>query len=292
MIVRPANTSLRHAISAIWASEASTISRALVRNSGQPVLESVLPTGAMHLVIRIGGPPLRVYRDVEDREGQLVGSSLIGGIRERFYVKDLRESAATVGAMLLPGASWLLFGLPADELRNQHVPLDALWGEQAARWRDQLGACERLSDRLALWQRLLSEALQNSPYAVSITDKRNTAVELVRHAIEQWEKGHTVRSVVGQSGHSHRHFNALFRQMSGVNPKSFCRIARFQRALQQMHAGQLALCDIAYQQGYSDQAHLQREFQSFAGITPTQYRRQAPAFANHLILGQPVGSGG
>jgi AraC-like DNA-binding protein len=76
------------------------------------------------------------------------------------------------------------------------------------------------------------------------------------------------------SGYSPRHFIALFRSAVGLNPKHYYRIRRFNSTLRSMAAGG-CLGDVAAAAGYSDQAHLTREFREFAGIAPTRYRPSA-----------------
>jgi AraC-like DNA-binding protein len=39
---------------------------------------------------------------------------------------------------------------------------------------------------------------------------------------------------------------------------------------------------VALDGGYSDQAHLIREFRSFAGLTPGRYRAVSPEQPNHV----------
>lgn len=69
------------------------------------------------------------------------------------------------------------------------------------------------------------------------------------------------------------HFIELFRSAVGLTPKHFYRVQRFAAVLRRLAtAGAADLADLATSAGYSDQAHLTREFRAFAGITPTQYR--------------------
>ena len=77
--------------------------------------EHVIPSGEMHLAVRIDGPPLRPYASRGDRSGHVVCTAVVCGPRSRYYAKRV-EPGCTVGAQLLPGASRALFGVAAATL--------------------------------------------------------------------------------------------------------------------------------------------------------------------------------
>ena len=112
-------------------------------------------------------------------------------------------------------------------------------------------------------------------------------------ALGEFTLGMRIETLVERSDYSHRAFNALFKEAVGLSPKRYARLLRFQAVLARLNAAPgldrrpAALIDLALAAGYSDQAHMQREFREFAGVTPTQYRLLAPASSNHL----PVAGG-
>lgn len=56
----------------------------------------------------------------------------------------------------------------------------------------------------------------------------------------------------------------------GLPPKVLARILRFQNAVSRLRSLESSnLCDIALACGYAAQAHMAREFQQLAGLTPT-----------------------
>lgn len=71
--------------------------------------------------------------------------------------------------------------------------------------------------------------------------------------------------------YSERHIHRMFLSHMGYSPKLFSRIIRFQSALTEMmnHPGR-NISDYIKQLDYSDQAHFQREFKEFTGMTPRQ----------------------
>jgi AraC-like DNA-binding protein len=66
----------------------------------------------------------------------------------------------------------------------------------------------------------------------------------------------------------------LFLRYTGLTPKLYTKINRFQNSLQLVGRKDATLTSIAYDCGYFDQSHFIREFKSFTGITPSVYSPQ------------------
>lgn len=273
-ITRLPRPSLRPFVTRLWAVDERT-----GRPSVRGAREHVLPTGGMHLVLRLSGEPLRLFRDDQDPEGSRIGHAVVGGARSTYYVRDISTPPCSVGAELRPGASEFLFGATAGDLSQRHTPLDELWGPSAGIALEQLleeGEPER---RLALLESLLARRL---PVVRGLHPA-------VAYALERFEELEGVQAVVKRSGYSHRHFIALFRRAVGLSPKVYSRVVRFQKALRRAASDSAdSWASTALEAGYSDQAHFHRDFLEFAGVTPTAYRKMAPPFDHHVAI-SPVG---
>lgn len=258
-------------VSLVWASDGVAPA-----HWAQPRYEHALPGGAMHLVVRLTDSPLRIIGAGSDASPQRVANAMIGGARSRFYLREMAAPSCSVGAVLRPGAAALLFGAPADELAERHTPLDVLWGSSAAGLRERLLEAANANARLALLEAALLARLSCLPRAHAL----HPAIAAVlgdMHALP------TVAAAVQRSGLNHRQFIAQFRQAVGLAPKTYARVCRFQRALQALRQDEdRALASLAAAAGYSDQAHFNREFLEFAGVTPTAYQRRVPCGADHL----------
>jgi AraC-like DNA-binding protein len=63
----------------------------------------------------------------------------------------------------------------------------------------------------------------------------------------------------------------LIYQHTGLSPKSFNKISRFQLSLRLIAKNEQPFTSIAYDCGYFDQSHFIRDFKSFTGLTPSAY---------------------
>ncbi|MGJ7572492.1 helix-turn-helix domain-containing protein [Variovorax sp. RB2P76] len=280
-LTRPPLPHLRPFVRLLWASAPDG---APARRPG--AREHVLPTGGMHLVFRLGGPPLRLFRDDADAHGFTVGHAMVGGTRCAFFVRDVSLETRSVGVMLQPGAARALLGAPEDALADAHTPLDALWGADAGFALEQLHGAGAPARQLAIVEALLTARL-----AARAMHGLHPAVA---HALSSLSsagahgdaaQAGAIGELVKHSGYSHRRFIALFRGMTGLAPKQYARMLRFDRvlALSAMNPA-LPWVDLALQAGYSDQAHFSRDFLAVAGMSPQAYRRAAPRASRHVRI--------
>lgn len=270
LLTRPPRPILRPFVKTLWAIDRSTSPFSVVADR-----ERVLPTGTMHLVIRLSNHKLGLFDDVSNCTKREIGYAIVGGARSTYYVRDISEPASSVGAQLLPGASELLFDVPADELAGRHTPLDDLWGHSAAESRERLLEGGSLERRLDIFESLL----------VARLPRVHGLHPVVAHALERFTTTADVREVVRQTGYSHRRFIALFSRAVGLTPKLYCRVLRFQRVVELTAASQSASrVDVALAAGYSDQPHFNRQFREFAGVTPSEYDELSPMSPNHVPI--------
>jgi methylphosphotriester-DNA--protein-cysteine methyltransferase len=109
------------------------------------------------------------------------------------------------------------------------------------------------------------------------------AVELGLREFQHVPHVRTVLEVVKQTGLSRRRFSQLFREQVGTTPKLYCRLRRFTWVVEQLSCGNpIDWADVAHASGYSDQAHLVRDFHAFSGLSPTTFLRTERPSGAHL----------
>ncbi len=241
-------------------------------------LERLLPDGSMQLVVNLAEDETRTYDPDQLTRVRRLPGAVLGGAHSRHFVIDTAEQRAVAGIVFRPGAARAFFRLPADEMRNRMLPLDAVWGPLAQELRERLLAAPTPDERLdRMEQILLARRMRDdSPHPA------------VRFAVGEFLRGPHIRSVsevTASIGLSSRRFIELFRAEVGLTPKLFCRIRRFRRALRRIQAGGCPdWPDLALSCGYFDQPHFIHDFREFSGISPTQYAVASPRQLSHVPI--------
>ncbi len=83
----------------------------------------------------------------------------------------------------------------------------------------------------------------------------------------------SVSSLADEVNLSDRQFGRVFRELVGLSPKQFSRIARLNRILSSTDYNDygMSLEQLAIRHGYHDPSHIVREFQELAGMSPVEY---------------------
>ena len=272
--------SLRPWIETVWACARPDAAPAHAR-------EHSLPSGAMRLAVRLDGPPLRLYAGADDARGREHGPAVVAGARAGYCIKDSSQPAASVGAVLRPGAALALFGVSAGELEGAYVGLDALCGAAAAaELYERLAAVTDPTQRRQRFEAFLHARLR--PVRGLDPQILRAARRLDSVAAPAADADERVAAWVHASGRSHRRFIAGFRDAAGLSPKRYARVLRFKRLLAALATTtQPDWAQLALATGYCDQSHLIREFREFAGVSPRAYLAARAVSPHHLPMRSP-----
>jgi AraC-like DNA-binding protein len=222
---------------------------------GHPVpfaRERVLPMGTVELVIRLNSAR--------------TSDSGIAGPRSSSLIIERRASYQLLGVHFKPGGGFPFIDFPSGELHNRWLTLADLWGEQRARrllsLLSEAPTIEKKFDLLERWLMWISGQELRHHDAVSFA--------LAEFATDPGLQSSAV--VAEKVNLSQRRFIDLFRNEVGMTPKLFCRVQRFQEAIQSIqHKHTVDWVDLALSCGYTDQSHFIHDFREFSGLRPSEY---------------------
>lgn len=189
----------------------------------------------------------------------------IAGPATRTEFPNLPPDAPVAAARFKPGMAPCLLGWPANELRDQSVPLADVWSSGAMTLLRAASDATTARDRLAALESALLRRLADAGDPDPIV--RQSVASLKRDANLR------VRDLGEQLGLSERQLRRRFEANVGYGPKMFARIFRMRAALKLIRAADpndLDLALVAYAAGYADQAHMTRELTALAGAPPTR----------------------
>jgi AraC-like DNA-binding protein len=177
------------------------------------------------------------------------------------------RATGPVGAIMVrlkPEAASLFLGCALAELRDSQVELRDLFpNPEVVRLIEQLAQAPDTANRVALIEQfLLLRLREDAP------DPR------MRQAAQQLRKDFTtpVRILAADLHLSERQLLRRFQAVFGTSPKQFARIARVTRMLELRRHGS-SWADITQDCGFTDQAHLIRDFSALVQCPPEAFLR-------------------
>jgi AraC-like DNA-binding protein len=198
---------------------------------------------------------------IETAERKVALDSFTGGLSTGPALVHGPSSWACIELRLTPLGARRLFGRPMHELANQVVPLEEVL-PRSRELVDRLRDARSWSARFELLDDFLLRQLARS-------GDPSPEVEWSWARLHGSHGRAPIHELADELGWSHRRLIARFRDQIGLAPKTLARVIRFDRAVRQLRASTTrSLAEIAFDCGYFDQAHLNREFREFADTTP------------------------
>ena len=226
--------------------------------------DTVFPSGCMEIIFNLGTgnwqtatgehyvitPPIEFWGQItKPLPIQSTGKNIMLGIR------------------FFPHAAARFVSEKVDSFNNQVVDYSYLSGNEVNVLYATLLETTSWSKRVELVEAYL---LRQLLVAEKQSPKMNVVSEVMKE-IGRHDFFDNIDNVASRYGITSRYLQKLFLQYTGLTPKLYSKISRFQNSLRLVVKKGASLTSIAYECGYFDQSHFIKEFKSFTGITPSCY---------------------
>jgi AraC-like DNA-binding protein len=241
-----------------------------------PFREALLPNGFVEIMFNLG-PPHRVF---EGAGAGLWTECWYSGLQERAIFIESLEGTHLVSARLSPIGAVSLLGFGAPRAANTIVQLDTLIGPAARTLLDTMTRAGTPQDRF--------EALEAFVAGRTARIDVPAFVQQIVAAIDEAHGNLRVSTLHEMAGVSRKHLTVSFTRFVGMSMKAYANMRRFLWTLEQLGAhATIEWSQLAASAGYSDQAHLARDFRRVGAASPTEYLRKMAPDGDALVDESP-----
>lgn len=193
------------------------------------------------------------------KDGSAGLSGTVSGAMRTYMEVPVGGDSLFLGVRFRPGGMRALFRMRMDAMAGQSVRVSDL-GREWADLQNRLG--ESREPWADILNRFFADCMRRNGHCENGPLLYGDQMANLFHLVYRHRGGIPVCRLADSEGLSERHVQRLFCEWTGLSPKTFCRVVRFQFALGRLRTGRFD------PDGYSDQPHLIREFRKLAGVTP------------------------
>lgn len=194
----------------------------------------------------------------------------VSGIFKQPLTTKVAGKYNAIGIMLKPHGLHGLLGVNAAYL-NTPQTLQYILGDDILQIAAQIEQTHSDADKIKLLERFLLAAAKPT----KIENTVNGFVEELNH--QTLQKGN-IKAYLANKHFSHKKFISQFSAVFGLTPQKFVQLKQVNDAVTQIAAKpNTPLIHIALDNGFYDHAHFIHTFKTYAGITPTAYKKAVQA---------------
>jgi AraC-like DNA-binding protein len=237
----------------------------------------VFPSGTMEVIFNLGEGNWKTKKDGKFNTTPPV--ELWGQITKPLAIKSIGKNTM-LGFRFYPHSAAYFFNENVAEFNNEVVSAADLLGSSLNTLHSKLLDITDLDKRIKLIEEYLWSKL-------AISEKKHSKIKFVGELADSLKFNYNSEKIISISNRKNisvRYLNLLFSQYTGLPPKLFYKINRFQHSLSLIQSNEQKLTRVAYDSGYFDQSHFIREFKLFTGITPNSFAAQASPI-NQILAG-------
>ena len=237
------------------------------------ICERVIPTGNIELMFHYRKP--FVVKGAEYPVCQ--PRSLISGISSNYTDVSTCGKSGVIAVTFYPHGACNFLDFPLSEIENTSIDLEDIFNKRIKEIEERICLASTLEKRIEIIELFLVEQFEP-------VDRRDlmliqNGVGLINRSKGQISTTDLSSSLFLTSRSLERKFSTLL----GKTPKQFIRIVRFQKVVQNLSSfGNKQLTQMAYDNGYFDQAHFVKDFKILSGYTPREFLSLGPCQSDYF----------
>ncbi|NVK09007.1 MAG: helix-turn-helix transcriptional regulator [Tenacibaculum sp.] len=156
--------------------------------------------------------------------------------------------------------------IPHTQIVNQYLSVEEIWNNEGRELLEILYSLPSIEEKIKLIDFFLCNQLKKHHFSTIVN------WDLIIKTLYKNFNSISLHELAYHSNLSYRQFERLFKQKFGVSPKKFQRITKLQKTVKQvLLSSNKHYLSTALDNGYYDQSHFIKEFQSFTNLKPSQY---------------------
>lgn len=236
----------------------------LVTEDGAILEDNAYATGCMEVMFSLHGAAWQTKVNGTAADTPAVG--LWGQVVKPLAFRVSGRSEV-FGIRFLPSSPAFLLKEDISRFNDSVVDLTSVLGHSVRDLHIKLQEADSVFRQVALADTFLTSKLVGQPKVAGTID----LVGLVMKELAHKDFFDNIDNVASRYGITSRYLQKIFVQHTGLTPKLYSRINRFQNSLVLMGEGSQSLTAVAYACGYFDQSHFIREFKAFTGGPPSGF---------------------
>lgn len=228
----------------------------------------VFPSGTMEIIFNLGEGNWKTGKGNVFHTTPAI--ELWGQITKPMNIKSSGKNTM-LGIRFYPHSAAYFFNENVSEFNNEVIDASDLFGTSLRSLQARLLETTDLNSRISLVEAYFLNRL-------ILSEKKHAKIKFIGEIVNSLQnnfESENINSISVRNNISARYLNILFSQYTGLPPKLFHKINRFQYSLNLVNNNTQKLTSIAYDSGYFDQSHFIKEFKMFTGTTPTSFSLQA-----------------
>lgn len=208
---------------------------------------------------------LQSYSHIGSAKKEYYPKSIVSGIHDTAIIRDCGHDFWALKIIFQPCALFRLTGIPMHDLVSNFADAEVIFGKEVRLLYDRLNGSDNLTEMISLIEFYLQKR-------ISQKIKDNHPIDLVCQRLLINTEPQNLDLLAKKSCLCTRQFIRKFEERTGISPKLFDRIVRFDKAYRlKNNRPELDWLRISIASRYYDYQHLAKDYKDFTKHTPVAY---------------------